>query len=666
MTVKHKNNSTASEISDADRKRLRIGAVLVVLVIAATLRLIYADGLPLNLDESTHKELAAACSLRPATFNLPLGSRQTNHPLLTVYVIALGMWAGDGSVFFVRLVFVLFSLFGLVGLFYLTRMLFGFRAGLLALAIAAVDRHLITYAPVMLEPVFLCLVPWTLLAMHKALETQHKRYWLFLGLIFGVGYQFSELFMVLVAPFGVCVVLRGRIRQVLKNPAMYIAAGIFLLCISPTLIWNLANDANNYERTLEKVGTFGLTPRILLLYIGDLLICFKSTTWMMLEFCHELYPPWNIPCHWVAGLVYLACFSYSLRFFRYQQYTLLLLTALGVAIVVSVLDRHEAWNEYGWGSMTLFAVFPLVANMADKIMMKNHLGKGIVSVLLCGFTVFAVQFLSGPKWGYMCPNWEKAYYGKVFYYMSDYGGKDFAEAGRLTELALRNHPDSVIVHLFRAKLAKNMPKRIEAYRAAMDLDAQNPALILEQAQDLANMGDLKNACRLVRELLAKGKANRHWLIHKNLAEYEFLSGNYPEAGEQAKLALELKPDEYELYKTLFFGHDAAGRTDVADAALARYAAMCYDEPYKAYLNVAFHFAESENLAKALACCNKALKLTPECVEGFYNRGIVYAKKGDIDLALRDWERVIEIDPAGELARQARTHLQHVNPKNRRN
>jgi tetratricopeptide (TPR) repeat protein len=54
--------------------------------------------------------------------------------------------------------------------------------------------------------------------------------------------------------------------------------------------------------------------------------------------------------------------------------------------------------------------------------------------------------------------------------------------------------------------------------------------------------------------------------------------------------------------------------------------------------------ESDDHAVAIPACTVLIKQTPQNATAYYNRGISYRETGQLDLALADYNRAIEIDP----------------------
>jgi tetratricopeptide (TPR) repeat protein len=603
--------------------RRETGATLAgLLLFALAARVVYAWGLPLNMDEVHHLRLARDISLHPSSFYLPLGSPGTSHPLAVVYLTALADWAGGGRVFVIRLAFIALSLVGLVGVYSLGAALFDRRVGLIALALASVDRHLVALAPVFLEsPSMIFLVPWTILSMRRCLVRGLPRDWVFTGLLVGAGYWFSTLFLAVLLPFGFYVLFTGKLAQVLKSRWMYVGAALAAALMSPNVAWNVLHEAVNYERHVGKVGSFGLSPRAALLYVGDLLICLKDPTWIVSNATGKMYLPIYVPCHWVIGLVYLALTAVSLRFWRDERIALLLLVILGLVIPATLVDARESWNEFTWASSTVFAAILLSAFVLDRTLPGKR-GAVIVSLVLAYSAGALLWFLSGPKWGYFCPEWERAYLGQVLAAMSrapydERGspldaatarGRVGTEIRELTDQAFARHGESAMAWYFRGASAESAAEREVALRRSLELAPNNAPVIIARARQLIGAGDLTGARRMLERLLAS--ISNPVPCYELLLEVEQRLGNYSSAVAYARRMLAVKPEDHHAYRVLFMLHDAAGDAALANRALNNYAARHPFGPAAAYLSLAEAFWQRGDRVSSMRFLERAIMCRP--------------------------------------------------------
>ena len=559
----------------------------VLLLAAFVLRALYAWQLPLNIDEQSHLVLAREISLHPDHFNLPLGSGVTNHPLLAVYLAALFDWVGGGSIYFIRLMFSAISLLGLAGLFVLTGRMFGRTAGLMALFLGAADHHLISKSVLMLEPVYLCLVPWTLLAFYRALAGRRGD-WLLVGLLFGLGYFISEVFLLLVLPLTLYAVVTRRMVRLLKTPQLYVGVGIFVLLAAPHVLWNLAHQAPNLVRHADRIGHLGLTPRALLLYLGDLMICGLDWEWVLLEVGHAMYAPIEIPAHWVAGLIYLGAMVWALRWWRRPQAGLMLMVAVVVGVFVSMLNTSEPWNEIGWASLTLFPVLALTGR-AGRALARRNVGRWVVLAAGVVIPVLGVRFVTGLKYGYASPCPEKALLGRILNYdyhamnvpfkyarLEDHQRKMMEEGER----ALAEDSESLLA-AYAVWINSSDPDRARrVFEAIYQRDPHNPAVLLSLALQMKDNQNWETMAKCLEAAL-KGE-ERYQKLLQAMARAQYELAHYQEARRYAAEALRKKPDEIELYHLMFRIELRLGNEKAAERTMDRFIPASSD-PGRDYL-----------------------------------------------------------------------------------
>ena len=59
---------------------------------------------------------------------------------------------------------------------------------------------------------------------------------------------------------------------------------------------------------------------------------------------------------------------------------------------------------------------------------------------------------------------------------------------------------------------------------------------------------------------------------------------------------------------------------------------------------------------ALADYSRAIRLDPQYVSAYFNRGLIYYEQGQPQRALADFDKVLEIDPKNERARKGREFI----------
>jgi len=68
----------------------------------------------------------------------------------------------------------------------------------------------------------------------------------------------------------------------------------------------------------------------------------------------------------------------------------------------------------------------------------------------------------------------------------------------------------------------------------------------------------------------------------------------------------------------------------------------------AYMSRGLAYKANGDLDRALADYTKAIELDPKDAYAYYNRGLHYRAKGDLDHAIADYRKAIELDPKDAL------------------
>lgn len=312
-------------------------------------------------------------------------------------------------------------------------------------------------------------------------------------MVFGLAMWVSSVSAAMFVAFALYILSTCSLGRVLRSRWMYAGLALTILLVLPIVLSDLGDDWGNYGRNAGKLHSIGISPRAGLLYIGDLLICTRETIWMVQNAGGRMYTPYYLPCHWTAGLLYIALAVASLRFWKDRRVILLLIVITAFLIPVTLIDAREPWNEFTWASSTVVAAILLSAAWADRLL-SSATGRGAVGAVGIGSLATLLWFLAGPKWGYFCPDWERAYAGKVgsIAYRPIWNPQQFpkheaaAEIRELTDQALARHPRSALAWYYRGLYASDGVEKAEAFNRALDLYPNHPLVLESHAQDDAD------------------------------------------------------------------------------------------------------------------------------------------------------------------------------------
>jgi len=121
------------------------------------------------------------------------------------------------------------------------------------------------------------------------------------------------------------------------------------------------------------------------------------------------------------------------------------------------------------------------------------------------------------------------------------------------------------------------------------------------------------------------------------------AGNFPQAEEAFRQAIELNPDYAKAYSNLGFVLKLSGRLDEAAACLNQAIKLNPNFP-DAYNNLSLVLMDTGRLAEAEACLRKALRLNPHSPEIYNNLGLVLEDTERQPAAEISYRRALELRP----------------------
>jgi hypothetical protein len=244
-----------------------------ILVAGLVLRLHLATTEPYIHDEQNNSiPLAATISLAPGHVNLPL--RGENHGALPAYVVKASSALFGTSRLGYRLLHIAGGLALVVVLFVVARQWYGLEAARWAAALLAFNEYFLPISARATAHVpELLLIGAAIYAFSRFLIAQQAAYLYTAGTLVGLAFYCKEHTVLLLPVFFLTLLLHPAYRRWLARPHPYLAAGLFVLLISPDLIWNLRTDPDKtlvhysdqaalqatYRSHLRRVGGLGFS-----------------------------------------------------------------------------------------------------------------------------------------------------------------------------------------------------------------------------------------------------------------------------------------------------------------------------------------------------------------------------------------------------------------------
>ncbi len=325
-------------------------SLLLILVVAAGLRLLGAWHGNLTYDESAHLACAETIDFRPADFNLVF--RSVDHPLLSVYIVRISSYLFGNSNFSLRILHVLFGTLTIIPIYLLGKKAFSEKVGLCAAALLAVDQFHLTWSYFIVPEVLLFFfVSLTLYQFLRSTESRSRGDFFLFGLLFGFCYLAKETSILLLPIFWFCLLTNKDKRSILRNPDWYFAHIITLIVVCPDIIWNLTHFYEGYfyrDITLLSKRIM-LSSRSIILYLGEIthLITGPLGGFSMNNWTHT-----STICHWPAGVLYLFGTILALRFLRSWPVYVLMMTFLTYFLFFVIVPADPKYT-YWWASISL-------------------------------------------------------------------------------------------------------------------------------------------------------------------------------------------------------------------------------------------------------------------------------------------------------------------------
>jgi len=236
---------------------LRLAAAIGALT---ALRVVVAALAPLTDDEAYYRLWALAPAMS-----------YFDHPPMTAWMIAAGMWTAGDNALGVRLAALMTSLLGPFILWRAGCILFGRtvaeRATWLALAMPLLAVGGVIITPDTPSVLFWGLAVWAVAELHTS---RNDNWWLAIGLFCGLGLlaKYTNLFVG--AGIGLWVVCSPTSWRWLRSWQLWFSVALVCLLALPVMIWNAQHEWASFARQFGRVvsGSQSATLRFILEFVG--------------------------------------------------------------------------------------------------------------------------------------------------------------------------------------------------------------------------------------------------------------------------------------------------------------------------------------------------------------------------------------------------------------
>ncbi|KAL4481804.1 hypothetical protein ABPG74_007893 [Tetrahymena malaccensis] len=234
--------------------------------------------------------------------------------------------------------------------------------------------------------------------------------------------------------------------------------------------------------------------------------------------------------------------------------------------------------------------------------------------------------------------------------------KNYQDCISCLETCLKLNPpidQTMMIYDFLVEVCKKIGKMKEAIKYLKYAIAIQPEqyLFYEQIGDIyRKMGNLEESLKYCQTALKIYPKSIKSLV--NLGFININLGNYQEAQQQLEYALQLDPDAYNCYHFLGYLHFQLGRYEEAQQNYESYFELNPEDDNLqglellgfTYLNQIIFNNKKDLLDKARDLYEKLLKIKPDSLEALQNLSGVYFFMGQLDQAIKQNERALQIDP----------------------
>ncbi|MDH7460951.1 glycosyltransferase family 39 protein [Chitinophagaceae bacterium 26-R-25] len=195
-----------------------------------------------------------------------------DHPPAIAYILRLSMTIFGRHVFVLKLADTVVTLLTIVS-FYKLASLFLDKEKVQTAMILLLSTFMVTILSLISTPDVPLLLFWTLslLALYNAIFREKKYYWLWSGICMGLTFDSKYTAVFLPAGVFLFLILSPVHRKQLLSPWLWIGAVLFVLTISPVIIWNVQHDFASFRFQSEERMSDPETSRINIVYFFGLI-----------------------------------------------------------------------------------------------------------------------------------------------------------------------------------------------------------------------------------------------------------------------------------------------------------------------------------------------------------------------------------------------------------
>lgn len=188
-----------------------------------------------------------------------------DHPPMIAYLLRFFTSVFGEKVFVLKLADSIITFLSVLSFYYLSRCFLNLRRAKNA-GILMFSTFMISILSLVSTPDVPLILFWTLslITLYHAVFLEKKIYWIFAGIMMGLAFDSKYTALFLPAGITLFLILSNKHRKLLLSPWFWACAFVFIVTVSPVIIWNIENEFASFafqsSSRLKSAGGFHIEP----------------------------------------------------------------------------------------------------------------------------------------------------------------------------------------------------------------------------------------------------------------------------------------------------------------------------------------------------------------------------------------------------------------------
>ncbi len=405
------------------RRKPRFFLISLLLIIAGLFRLYTSCLVPFIPDEQELIDFIKNISLARDHWKLPIGDKDLQNPILSTYIIKLGVALFGTGQLEIRLLFVALGTLGLFFIFKLVEENLKTKTAFLTLYFLSFSQYHIGVTRFAYEgTLFFFFMPLALYTFFRGLHTQKAKYVMFTAIFIGFGCLAYEGMVLFASTLLFYLIVNRNHRFWLRRKEFYFSLLIMFLIFSPHLLWSYENKFSKISS--EHFFDLGVSLRSFYLYFAELLPIlnehFHLFIWdSNIDSISFIAPDGKLiflsalsnelpVIHWPLGVLIFWGFFYCFKQKNKTELIKFSLFMFGFVFTITsfIAGSYSLLDDHWWAGMTLFPGVILFSYMLNDILQKHRFFKFVITGLMIYFLLHSIYFINLPESQFALPKKE--------------------------------------------------------------------------------------------------------------------------------------------------------------------------------------------------------------------------------------------------------------------